>query len=67
MNPLSRDLHPSNGRRAPKDEVVVSVARVAEGAAENGVLVDAQLREHADRLSKSGYGAYLHGLLEEGR
>ena len=42
MTPLSRDLHPSNGRRAPKDEVVVSVARVAEGAAENGVLVEDQ-------------------------
>ena len=25
MTPLSRDLHPSNGRRAPKDEVVVSI------------------------------------------
>lgn len=32
-----------------------------------GFIDDEQLRAHADRLVKSGYGAYLHGLLEEGR
>jgi len=32
-----------------------------------GFIDDAQLRAHAEKLAKSGYGAYLHGLLEEGR
>ena len=30
----------------------------------NGWISDAQLRSHATELEKSGYGAYLHGLLD---
>jgi len=32
-----------------------------------GYLTDDELRERAERLDKSGYGAYLLGLLSDGR
>jgi glucose-1-phosphate thymidylyltransferase len=40
---------------------------VEEIAWRNGWLDDDGLREHADAQVKSGYGAYLHGLLAEAR
>ena len=39
---------------------------VEEVAWRNGWIDDAALAELADALAKSGYGGYLHGLLEQG-
>ena len=40
---------------------------VEEVAWRNGWISDAQLTALADAQVKSGYGVYLHGLLDEGR
>ncbi|MDN5791223.1 MAG: glucose-1-phosphate thymidylyltransferase, partial [Micrococcales bacterium] len=40
---------------------------VEEIAWRNRWIADEDLARHADEQAKSGYGGYLHGLLDEGR
>lgn len=60
MTPLSRDLHPSNGRRAPKDEVVVSITSALN---HRGRKQEEQLPADHDELDETFPTPQQHELL----
>ena len=60
MTPLSRDLHPSNGGRAPKDEVVVSITSAPH---HRGRKQEEQLPADHDELDETFPTPQQHELL----
>ncbi|HKU31744.1 glucose-1-phosphate thymidylyltransferase RfbA [Arthrobacter sp. NyZ413] len=55
----------SNFIRTVENRQGLKIGAPEEIAWRQGFLTDDELRERADPLVKSGYGAYLHGLLED--
>jgi glucose-1-phosphate thymidylyltransferase len=58
-------LDASNYVRTIEDRQGLKIGSPEEAAWRRGFLADDALRERAERLTKSGYGTYLLGLLEQ--